>query len=128
MIPPAPDHIEEYFLNKDGIKEIILSKELFSVPELDNVDLRTELGFEELIIINKLIMMDSVLLSFNDSLPSHLIKFKSPFLSYVRQHMRLKISKDRKSREEFVDINRQQDFNDNLKKISNFKNILDSKS
>src|SRR6056297_2190665 len=109
-----PDHIEDYFAENEGTKESINSRELFSA-ENDNVDL------------NKNAIPILAVLKFNDEfLKSR--GLEPIFSQWVNPYMRLRISKERKSRGEFVSINKAgQDENEFLEKTSNFKNILDSK-
>ena len=113
-----PDHIEDYFAENEGTKESINSRELFSA-ENDNVDLKTDLDKNAIPIL--------AVLKFNDEfLKSR--GLKPVFSQWVNPYMRLRISKERKSRGEFVSINKAgQDENEFLEKTSNFKNILDSK-
>lgn len=114
-----PDHVEEYFLDKDTAKELLLSRELFKADE--NLDLKTDVSFKEskeLVLVNKLYFMGDFL--------KRTVGY-SPFNSFVAQYLRLKISADRQSRMEFVDINKKENFDNNLKKIANFKTVLDAK-
>lgn len=110
-------HIEEYFMRQEGGKDLIVSKEIFSAQK-DNVDLKTELQYREVTLLNILFYNDFILMS------KGLNPIYNPFLN---QYMRLKISLDRKSRGEYVDINRNNDVTKNLQDLSNIKNITDTK-
>lgn len=105
-----PDHIEEYAKNSQRDSNFI---EIFEATE-DDVDIKTELGFEELILVNKINMIDKYL---EDKLGSAI------YNEFLNGHMRLKISKDRMSRKEFVEINRKDNLDKNLERLSNFSNI-----
>src|SRR6056297_2492394 len=99
-----PDHIEQYFANIEGSREAINSRELFNASD-DNIDLKTDLSDKEINLIATLKFNDEFLKS----------KGLSPlFNRYYRNYMRLKVSKDRKSREEFVKINKSDDKEDVL--------------
>ncbi|MFW6130622.1 MAG: hypothetical protein ACOC56_05495 [Atribacterota bacterium] len=113
-----PDHIEDYFAENEGSKESINSRELFNA-ENENIDLKTDLDKQAIPIL--------AVLKFNDEfLKSR--GLRPVFSQWVNPYMRLRISKERKSRGEFVSINKAgQDEKDFLEKTSNFKNILDSK-
>lgn len=110
-------HIEEYFADTSQSKEILTSKELFRA-EKDNVDIKTDLTWQEIVIINKL--------KFN----SRLLKeygLVDIYEHFIEGYLRLKISLDRKSRGEFVDMNRGQaktdDVLDTMSKVSNITSV-----
>ena len=90
-----PNHIEEYF--KDENRDHKKYELLFNVSD-DNVDLdlKTEVSEEELRNITTLEVT-------NDYLEKQGIK--RVFSSYIEKFLRLKISLERKSREEFVRVN-----------------------
>lgn len=112
---PLINPIEEYVKNNCDKENIFL--DLFEANR-ENVDLRTDLTIQELVIINK-------------------IKQNCAFLKkkigaeiygdFVNDYLRLKISMDRKSRAEFVDINRHENFKKNLEQFGNFKALADIK-
>lgn len=113
----VPDHIDEYFKNIEGSREAIQSRELFTADN-DDIDLKTDLNNEEISHI--------AILKFNDSfLESKGIK--PVFMNFFHDYMRLKVSKDRQSRGEFVKMNRKDDSEDVLSSASNLKNLMDSK-
>lgn len=114
---PTNNPIEEYFVKQEGSKDLIVSKEIFTANE-DNVDVKTDLGLQEINMINTLLYN-------NDLLKSR--GMKPVYKDYLKNYMRLKISLDRKSRGEYVDINRSNDFTKNLKEISDTKNIIETK-
>lgn len=93
-------------------------QELFEA-EKDNVDLRTDLSIQEIVIINKLIIDNEFL---NEKIKLEKIPLNL-FGSFINHYLRLKISKDRLSRAEFVDINRRERFDKDMQKIGNFANI-----
>ena len=110
-----PDHIEEYFAQVEGTSEAFHSRELFKADK-DNVDIKTDLTKEEISIITSLIFNDNFLIS---------KKLKPLFQKYYYPYMRLKISLDRKSRAEFVNINKSPSQEDVLNTASNLKNLTD---
>jgi len=109
------DNIEEYFAKIEGTKEQFHSRELFKAGEED-IDLKTDLTNEEIGIITTLFFNDSFLKKKG---------LKPLFINYYYKFMRLKVSKDRKSRGEFVSINRSQSPDDLLNTANNLKNLTD---
>lgn len=107
------NHIEEYFAKIEGSKEAFHSRELFKA-DINDVDLKTDLGIKEIVLINKLL--------YNDELLSKkgLI---SPFKSFIYKYLRLKISLDRKSRAEFVNVNKTDKTEEATGLLSNLSNI-----
>lgn len=115
---PMSEPIEEYFLKSLGNKEVLTSKELFNATE-DNVDIKTEVKFEEVFILNNMIHMDNLLKK---------RRLTPVFHKYLIQYMRLKISLDRKSRAEFVDMNREKTKTDDILDVqSKIGNIINTK-
>lgn len=111
-----PDNIDEYFARVDGTKEAYHSRELFTADK--NVDLKTDLGKEEIVYINVLMYNDDILKSKG---------LKPVFNNFLNKYMRLKFSLDRKSRGEFVNINKTDKTDDVLGKMADLKNISDTK-
>lgn len=112
------NHIEEYFAQIEGTKESLISRELFKADS-ENIELKTHLTDEEIILINTLFFNNSILVNAG---------LKPVYSNWLEKYMRLKVSKDRLSRQEFVQINKQQF--DDFKKVSdlsNIKNIMDTK-
>lgn len=109
---PTNNHIEEYFLKNDNNSSAIASKELFKD---ENIELRTDITDEEIVIINKLMYNNSIL-------EKH--KLNPVFELFINNYMRLKVSKDRKSRGEFVKINSQDKTDDVMTGMSQISNIL----
>lgn len=107
--------IEEYF--KENVNQESTFQDLFQASDFD-VDLKSDLSIEEIQIINKLLYYDSIIYEY--------LNFNL-YLSYIKSYLRLKYSLDRKSRGEFVDINRRDRFKQNLREFSDFSNILDVK-
>lgn len=91
-----PSHIDEYFTDIE-IKEQTHYKELFSADDKSDLDLKTDVTDEEIKAVTTLHFNDKFL---------HDIGVKPIFTEYYNKYMRLKISKDRKSRGEYVDINK----------------------
>lgn len=115
---PMSEPIEEYFVKSLDNKDVIASKELFNVNDT-NVDIKTEVGEEELFILNNMIFFNKLLKQ------AHL---KPVFHSYLIQHMRLKISLLRQGRKEFVDMNREKTKTDDILDVqSKISNITGAK-
>lgn len=90
------NHIEEYFQDHKESSEERASRQIFTADK--NVDIKTELDMKEISYINTMQLNDDFLKS----------RGLNPVFSYFYNHyLRLKISKDRKSRGEFVKINSQ---------------------
>jgi hypothetical protein len=111
------DHIEEYFAKIEGTKEAFHSRELFKAEE-DSIDLKTDLNNEEISLINTLFYNDSLLKEKG---------LKPVFSKFIYKYMRLKVSKDRLSRSEFVNINKTNTNEDVLGVASNLKNLTDTR-
>lgn len=113
-----PDHIEEYFAEKEGSPESIKSRELFTADNQD-IQFKTDLDEDDIARITTL--------HFNDQFLKK-CGLKPIFKKYYIKFMKLRVSKDRKSREEFESINRgHQDTEQEISKLSNIKNIIDTK-
>lgn len=113
------NHIEEYFAQSSENKDVLTSKELFRADP-DNVDIKTDLSWQEIVLINKLMFNDSLLKS----------KGLTPvYKDFINRYLRLKISLDRKSRGEFVDMNRAKTKTDDvLDTLGKVKNVTDTKA
>lgn len=111
------NHIEEYFTNIETNQANISSKELFNVDE-DKLDFKTEVTDNELRIISNLYVMDNYLNS---------IGMPKIFEEYYIKFLRLVISKNRKSREEYININKTNNDEDTINRLSDFANITGSK-
>lgn len=92
-----PNHIEEYFADK-GMGNTTVN-ELFNSADED-IDVKTDISEGEIRLINTMFQNDNYL---EDN------GIDRVFENYLTKHMRLKISKDRESRKEFVDVNRKAD-------------------
>lgn len=90
---PKINVIEEYF--KDTGAHTLKKNELFDAG--DDIDIKTDLTHEQITLINTLHENDLFLAEKG---------LKPVFNSYYEKHMRLLISKERKSRGEFVDVER----------------------
>lgn len=111
------DNIEEYFTKVEGTKEAFHSRELLTA-DLDNVDLKTDLSHQEITFVNMILFNDNLLRSKG---------LKPLFTGYINKYMRLKFSLDRKSRMEFVNINKSDKTDDALKIASDISNITKTK-
>ena len=110
-----PNHIDEYFTDTQ-LQEQNHYKELFSADEETDLDLKTEVIDEEIKAL--------ATLHFNDKFLSQ-IGVGKIFGTYTNKFLRLKISKDRKSRGEYVDINkksREEIQNESIKNALGVKN------
>lgn len=113
-----PDHIEEYFAKEEGSNQAFNSRELFKADK-ENIDLKTHLTDEEITLINTLFFNDTIL---KDN------GLKQIYSAFIHKYLRLKVSKDRLSRSEFVNTNKSgEQTEDTLNKLSNVKNITDAK-
>lgn len=106
------NHIEEYFLKNNENDKHLVNKELFKG---DEIELRTELTDEEIVIINKLIFNNIVLKKHG---------LKPCFQPFITNFMRLKVSKNRQSRQEFVQINKENNTDEIINGMGNLSNIL----
>lgn len=106
-INKMPDHIQEYFKDQESSKEAINSRELFTADN-DNIDLKTDIDEREIRKIATLLHNDRILKE-NGLNPI--------FNNYLIKLMRLKVSKERKSRAEFVGLS-STEIEDNLKDLN----------
>lgn len=112
------NHVEEYFKEQES-QTGRLSRELFSVgKEGDELDFKTDLVLNEIKDISSLFYNDAVLVRMG------LYPVYEPF---YQKYMRLVISKDRKSRGEFVAINKADQSDDMIGKLSNLDSLRGSK-
>jgi|SRR6056297_522957 len=93
MVKFKVNPIEEYFKDRVSSDELKRS-DLFSADD-DDIDLKTELSEKRIVLINTLHETDIFLLKRG---------LKPVFKSYYEKQLRLLISKDRQSRKEFVDV------------------------
>ena len=96
-------HFEEYFERNSENESVKLGKEIFKAS-VDDVDIKTDLNSVEIYNINALKMIDKEL---------ELLGVGKVFNLFYDDYFRLKISKDRLSRGEFVKVTAQ-DKTDNL--------------
>ncbi|MFP4025964.1 MAG: hypothetical protein ACLFVR_15695 [Thiohalospira sp.] len=90
------NHIEEYFLEVEKDSQAQASKQIFQASDED-VNIKTELSQAEIILMNKLHINNDFLVRKG---------LKPVFKPFMVNYMKLKISLDRKSRQEFVNINK----------------------
>lgn len=107
---PLPNHIAEYIKTNVGENNF---KELFE-GDVFNIDLRTDLTLKELILVNRIRITD-IFLKEN-------LGF-SVYSQFITDYLKLKVSLDRKSRSEFVDINRKDRFNQHLREFTTFSDL-----
>jgi len=112
-----PDHIDEYFTKIEGSSQAFHSRELFKADPLD-VDIKTDIDELQVIDLNKLAWNDHFLKS---------RKLKPVFQVCIDGFMRKRISLDRKSRGEFVSVNRQDNMEQSSGLLSNLANITNIK-
>lgn len=112
-----PNHIEEYFAKHEGSKEAFHSRELFKADQ-ENVDIKTDLSIQEIVLINKLLYNNLLLVQKG---------LKPVYNNFIYQYLRLKISLDRKSRGEFVSVNRGDKVEETTALLSNLSNISNTK-
>lgn len=112
-----PNHIDEYFTKIEGSKEQFHSRELFKATKED-VDLKTDLKWQEITIINCLIWNNELLARKG---------LKPIYTNFINQYLRLKISLDRKSRAEFVSVNRNDKTEEALNLMGSLSNISNTK-
>jgi hypothetical protein len=103
-----PNHIEEY-INKNVEKSPFVD-----LLEGKDIDLRSDVSMPEIIILNAMSFLNKFLLSKN---------LISPYDSFITDYLRLKVSLDRKSRSEFVIVNKKDKFEDDLNKFNSFNNL-----
>ena len=108
------NHIEEYFDATQGNK----SSELFRINEKEDIDLKTDLSENEIKIVTTLFMTDDFLKE---------KKIPAVFEKYYNKYLRLRVSKDRLGRGEFVSMNRTDNTDDLLNKLGNVSNITGAK-
>ena len=113
---PLPDNIDEYFVKIEGSKEAFHSRELFKAEK--DVDLKTDLGAQEINYINTLMFNDVLLMSKG---------LKPVFKGFITKYMRLRFSLERKSRGEFVNINKSDKSEEAINLASNLSNITGAK-
>lgn len=112
-----PNHIEEYLKQQEDNPRVKSSRELFTAKK-DDIDLKTDLGIEEIQNINVLMVNDAFLESRG---------LKPVFKIFYDEFLRLKVSLNRQSRGEFVKINSDQKADDLLASASNLTNIVGAK-
>ena len=113
-----PNRIEEFFSDKETSLSSVSTKQLFSA-EREDVELKTELLIEEISLIERLYVLDNILVK-NGCKPL--------YDDLMNKRMRLKISLDRKSRGEFVNINKQGgELDEEINKMGALSNILGSR-
>lgn len=110
-----PNHIQAYFDKRDQTEKNISSKQLFNATKED-IDLKTDLKKEEIQVINNMLFVSGLIESKG---------LRSPFDNYLTKYMRLNVSLDRKSRGEFVNINKaNNDLGEEADKLSNLKSLF----
>jgi hypothetical protein len=108
------NHIEEYFDGKDGNR----TNELFTLKEAEELDFKTDLSEEEIKIITGLVYADKYL-------EEHHIK--KVFEKYYNKYLRLRVSKERLGRSEFVKMNSKEDSDELLNRLGNASTIISAR-
>lgn len=103
------NHIEEYFSKTEQGH----GNELFRIDD-KNSDIKSELSEEEIRYINTLMMNDQFL---------ERAGIGRVFNNYYRNFLRLKVSLKRQGRSEYVAINKRDNSDETLNKLSAFTNI-----
>lgn len=109
------DPLDEIFEDFSGDKDVSL--ELFS-SNSDGVTLKTDLNDKEVFLANN-ILIDGELIKKDLGFDLY-----GSFLENFKRH---KVSRDRKSRSEFVDVNKKDKFDDHLSKFANLRDLADHK-
>ena len=109
--PVFNNHVQEYFDGQQGNK----SSELFKLGEEKELDFKTDLSEKEIKIITTLYYSDLFLIE------KHI---RPVFEQYYSKYLRLRVSKDRLGRTEFVKMNSQQDTDEILSRLGNASSVL----
>lgn len=112
-----PDKIDEFLIRSEGSKEAFHSRELFRA-EKEDVDIKTELTDQEIVLINKLIFNNKVLKECG---------LDPVWEDFIYHYMRLKVSRNRQSRGEFVSINKGDHTDETINQMEKFSNIMNPK-
>lgn len=108
-----PKVVEEYFVNLEDNKGKVNHYEEIFNPQEENIDLQTEVTDKEISSIATLKTFDNLLEAKG---------IGTVYAKYLNYMLRLKISKDRKSRGEYVDVNKnKQEENEIAKHLGNIK-------
>ena len=110
--------IEEYLINKDDTTGNLVTKELFSINDNKELDLKTDLNDNDIKNISSMYYNDLFLKRMG---------FKPIFCNYYLKFMRLRISKDRQSRKEFVNVNKSDNSDETLGKLGDLSNIINTR-
>lgn len=110
------NHIEEYFAQNETNKDVITSKELFNADK--NLDIKTELNIQEIVLLNKISYYDQYLETQG---------LNPVFKNFLTGYQRFKISFERKSRTEFVNMNRGNNTEEVIDKFSQLSTIKNTK-
>ena len=100
----VPRVVAEYFDDVNDVRKHTHYDELFNANK-DNVDLQTQLSETELRAIATLQTNDKYL---------NTLGIKNVYDIYINQFMRLKISLDRQSRKEYVEVNKAEQQQQNM--------------
>lgn len=104
------DPIEEQFSSGDEI-----SKDLFNEGD---ITLKSDLNDKEVILVTQLFIENKLI---KDILDFDL------YGEFIHEFKRHKVSRNRGSRLEFVDVNRRDNFDNNLNKFANLKSLTEVK-
>lgn len=114
MTEKLPNHIAEYFSNIETDSKLNVSKELFNANK-ENIDFKTELGLEEIFLLS---VMEDVDIDF------YTRGLRPVFSDFLMKFKSLRVSFERKGRNEFVNINRGDKDELNPERLSSLKNLF----
>lgn len=88
------NHIQEYLVNNEKSQQVVNAKELFS-SKPENIKFKTELNAKEIFIFSYMVSADRILKDKN---------MPTIYNDFIQDYMSMKVSFERKSRNEFVTI------------------------
>lgn len=113
-----PNHIKDYFSDIDNkSKEAHHSKNLFGATNMD-IDLKTELTWQEAVYINVIYFNNDILVKAG---------LEPVWSDFADKYLRLKVSKDRASRSEYVNVNSAGLNDKDISRFANLKTFLGAK-
>lgn len=115
----SKDPIEEYWSQQDDST----NKEAFELFSSEDIEMRTDINESGIKTVNAIMLNSQFLRS------KGLFKGNKtdPFYNYIQNYLKLRVSKNRMSRDEFVNSIKNKDEEDTLNKLSEFQNIKNSK-
>lgn len=113
-IKKLPPVIEEYF-NKNDFRKHTHYDELFNAQK-DNIDLQSQVSERELRAI--------AVLRTNDKYLNEKIKISEIYEIYIQNFLRLKVSLERQSRKEYVEVNKNDQTENQLRLMQGLNNPI----